>query len=42
MKPTPPGRRHGSHRILFIGINSLYSAAHLAALGHTHGAAAVV
>jgi methionyl-tRNA formyltransferase len=28
----PPGRGQGSHRILFIGINSFYSAAHLAAL----------
>jgi methionyl-tRNA formyltransferase len=30
------------HRILFIGINSVFSAAHLTALGRTHGVAAVV
>ena len=30
------------HRILFIGNSSLYSAAHLAALGRAGGVAAVV
>jgi methionyl-tRNA formyltransferase len=42
VRSGPPGRGRGPHRILFIGINSLYSAAHLAALGRAHGAAAVV
>jgi methionyl-tRNA formyltransferase len=30
------------HRILFVGINSVFSAAHLMALGRAHGVAAVV
>src|SRR3954454_1452074 len=33
---------HPMHRILFIGNNSVYSAAHLIALGRTSGVAAVV
>jgi methionyl-tRNA formyltransferase len=42
VRAKAPSRGQGPRRILFIGANSLYSAAHLAALGQAHGVVAVV